>query len=138
MPSASSSPAMRRPISSSDTSSTRVWSHQTLPNGSRIRLPRTPHTLVESGVSSVAPAASAARCVASQSSTHSVRKLGVSHQSGRASKVITTDVPIRISPCPIVPSPFGTRPRSTAPKASTVKSMNAPAPFTTTYGVTEW
>ena len=91
---------MRRIISSSPTSSTWVWIHQTLPNGSRTRLPRSPQRIGREWGHFDRAGLERLRCTASQSSTYSVRKAGVSGHSSFASNIISTRLPIQTSAWP--------------------------------------
>ena len=74
-------------------------SHQRLPNGSRTRPTRSPHSMSVGWVTEVPPASIACRYVASTSSTYKRRNAGVAGQPGLLSNSITTESPIRTSAC---------------------------------------
>jgi hypothetical protein len=129
-------PDMRFHARSGATSSTRLITHQMLPNGSRTRPPRSPHALPAASVITRAPCVTATAMAASASGTWTRSSEGITGRSGRRSKAGTTVSPTRISPWPMVPSSTGTRAGSSPPNAAVMQSSRAPVSSVTTHGAT--
>jgi hypothetical protein len=85
-----------------------------------------------------APARSARSYAASTSGTYRYSIAAIGFAPGRASAIITTELPIATSACPTRPSGLVMRSMTLPPNTAITNSMTLAAPSTMMYGVTVW